>query len=138
MRARRLLGNITLEGLAHRAGLSKTTLSSMENGADFRISSMLRVLRVLGALDSADAFLANPAASPLQIVERLSRKPRQRASSSQRSATRPVTRAAPAVRTAFVAEESAPTFPDTSGVARVGVPPAARPRTRPARRRKRG
>ena len=108
----RLARNITLEDLARRARLSKTTLFKMENGADFRLSSLLRVLRVLGLLDAVDSFIAIPAVSPLELAARLSKKPRQRASSRTRVLTREPN-ASPA-----------PTFADKSGIARVGLPAA--------------
>ncbi|HEY5246753.1 MAG TPA: helix-turn-helix transcriptional regulator, partial [Acidimicrobiales bacterium] len=50
----RLERNISQQGLATEAGVSKRTIERIEAGAETRLSSFVRVLRVLGLLDQLD------------------------------------------------------------------------------------
>ncbi len=79
LRQYRVQQNIPMEEVARQAGLSKTTVSKLESGADFRVSSLLRMLRTLNRLDTIDAFLPPPLVSPMTLVEQGNYRPRQRA-----------------------------------------------------------
>lgn len=131
LRAYRLQQNIPVADLARRAGLSKTTLTKLESGADFRLGTLLAVLRVLGRLDALDAFLPPPVVSPLNLMRETVGHPRRRASRT-RSSREPAPGPAPA-------SPPAPIFPPGTDVARVGVPePAAPGKKRPGPRGRRG
>lgn len=69
LRGYRLQQNMTIEDLAERAGLNRLTVGNAERGKDARLSTITRVLRVLGRLDSLEAFLPPPAVSPMQLLE---------------------------------------------------------------------
>ena len=79
----RLNLNISQQTLADEAGITRKTLSSLENGANFDVSTLVRVLRVLGLLDNLDALLPPDRPSPLALAS-LSGKQRQRAGTPRR------------------------------------------------------
>ena len=114
LRAYRLQQNIPVADLARRAGLSKTTLTKLEAGADFRLGSLLGVLRALGRLDALDALLPPPIVSPLNLVREGAAHPRQRAS-RQRARPDAESRQAPG-------SPAPPIFPPGTDIARIGVP----------------
>ncbi|HEV8125559.1 MAG TPA: helix-turn-helix transcriptional regulator [Gemmatimonadales bacterium] len=113
LRAYRLQQNVPVADLARRAGLSKTTLTNLESGADFRVGSLLGVLRALGRLDTLDALLPPPVVSPLDQVREGAGPVRRRASRKR------VLREAPSPPPASSAP---PIFPPGTDVARIGVP----------------
>ena len=78
LRAHRLQQNLPIEEVATRAGLNRNTVSNAEAGRDPRLSTVVRILRVLGKLDALDGFLRPPTVSPMRLLER-GGKPRQRA-----------------------------------------------------------
>jgi transcriptional regulator with XRE-family HTH domain len=84
LRACRLQANRTAADVATRAGLNRNTVVNAERGANPRLLTVVRMLRVLGRLDALDAFLPPPAISPLQLVARAG-KPRLRARTSRRA-----------------------------------------------------
>jgi len=114
LRAYRLQQNIPVAELARRAGLSKTTLTKMETGADFRLGTLLAVLRALGRLDALDALLPSPLVSPLHQVREGAGPVRQRAS---RKRAEPGAAPSPAA-----GSPAAPVFPPGTDIARIGVP----------------
>lgn len=78
LRGYRLQQNLTQEDVATRAQLSRTTVANAEQGRDPRLSTLVRMLRVLGRLEALDAFLPPVTVSPLSLLETAGR-PRQRA-----------------------------------------------------------
>ena len=78
LRAYRLQQNLPVEEVATRSGLSRNTIGNAEAGRDPRLSTLLRILRVLGRLDALDAFLPPPSLSPMQLLQNKGR-PRRRA-----------------------------------------------------------
>jgi transcriptional regulator with XRE-family HTH domain len=74
----RLERNISQQGLATEAGVSKRTVERIEAGAETRLSSFVRVLRVLGLLDQLDRLVPEPLPSPLERLK-LHGRARQRA-----------------------------------------------------------
>ena len=78
IRSLRLRKNITQKELADASTLSLNTIKSLEAGKG-KVSSLIAVLRVLGALDQLDSFIPEPTISPLQLARRKGRE-RQRAS----------------------------------------------------------
>ncbi len=81
VRRYRLQQDVTQADLAARASISARTLRSLEQGDDVQLTTLLRVLRALGRLDSLDAFLPAPRVSPLEMLANRM-KERQRASGS--------------------------------------------------------
>jgi transcriptional regulator with XRE-family HTH domain len=83
LRAHRLQQNLGVVDLAARTGLNRNTIVNAEAGANPRLDTLVKILRVLGRLDALDAFLPPPPVSPLQLLRR-ARRPRQRASRKPR------------------------------------------------------
>lgn len=71
----RLERNVSQRALASEAGVSKATVERLEAGEPVKSTSLVRVLRVLGLLDSLDRLVPEPLPSP---VERLRRQGRRR------------------------------------------------------------
>lgn len=114
LRAYRLQQNIPVADLARRAGLSKTTLTKVEAGADFRLGTLLALLRALGRLDALDAVLPSPLVSPLNLVREGGPPVRQRASRRRADPAAPPPRSS--------GSPAPPIFPPGTDIARVGVP----------------
>jgi transcriptional regulator with XRE-family HTH domain len=74
----RLERNISQQGLAAEAGVSKRTVERIEAGDETRLTSFVRVLRVLGLLDQLDRLVPEPLPSPLERLK-LHGRARQRA-----------------------------------------------------------
>jgi transcriptional regulator with XRE-family HTH domain len=74
----RLERNISQEGLAIEAGVSKSTVERLEAGRPVKLTSFLRVLRALGQVDVLDRLVPEPLPSPIERV-RLQGRRRQRA-----------------------------------------------------------
>lgn len=78
LRAYRLGEGITLEEMAERTGLSRNTVRNIEIGEDAQVSSLIKILRVIGRLDALDDLLPQPMAFPIQLIKHAKRQ-RQRA-----------------------------------------------------------
>lgn len=78
LRAYRLQQNLSVAVVAERAGLNPNTVVNAEAGKNSRLTTILRLLRVYGRIETANAFLPPPQVSPLQLARRKGR-PRQRA-----------------------------------------------------------
>ncbi len=78
LREFRLQQNLGQAELAMRAQLSPTTVKNAERGRDPRLSTLVRILRVLGRVEALDAFLPPPTVSPLALLKSAGR-PRERA-----------------------------------------------------------
>ena len=79
IKALRLRKNLTQDDLAGRCLLHRNAISALESGKGSRMSTMIAVLRELGALSHLDSFLPEIPVSPMQMVE-LQGKRRKRAS----------------------------------------------------------
>lgn len=82
VRALRLRRNITQKELAAATTLSLNTIKSLESGSG-KLSTVIAVLRELGALDALDSFIPEPSISPLQLA-RMQGRQRERASGRRR------------------------------------------------------
>ena len=78
IRALRLRKNVTQKALAEASTLSLNTIKALESGSG-KLSTLIAVLRELGALDQVESFIEEPSVSPLQLA-RMQGKPRKRAS----------------------------------------------------------
>lgn len=76
----RLNANVKQAELAYEAGVSRKTLSNLENGHSVQLESLIRILRALNKLDQLNLLLPNPEVSPIALAD-LKGKTRQRASS---------------------------------------------------------
>jgi len=68
LRKLRLRKNITQEALAERTLLSVGTIKSLEAGKG-KLSTLVAVLRELGALDQLDQFIPPVTISPIKMAE---------------------------------------------------------------------
>jgi putative transcriptional regulator len=75
----RLNRNLKQDELALEAGISRKTLSRLENGHPVDTVNFIRVLRALGQLDQLDTLLPPAEISPVDLA-RLQGRQRQRAS----------------------------------------------------------
>lgn len=82
IKALRLRKNITQKQLAEATTLSLNTIKSLESGSG-KLSTVIAVLRELGALDQMDSFIPEPSISPLQLAK-MQGKQRERASGGRR------------------------------------------------------
>lgn len=83
IRKLRLRKNITQEDLAARTLLAVGTIKSLEAGKG-KLSTLVAVLRELGALDQLDSFIPPVTISPIRMLEakHKSSRDRQRATGS--------------------------------------------------------
>lgn len=78
LRALRLRQNVDQRALAARAGVALNAVKNLESGRGATVQSLLKVLRALGRADWLESLSPTVSISPLQVLERASR--RQRAS----------------------------------------------------------
>jgi transcriptional regulator with XRE-family HTH domain len=88
----RLERNLSQAQLGEEAGVGRRTLQRLEAGEPVQLSSLIRVLRVLGLLESLDRLVSKPTPSPL---ERLQLAGRERRRARRRGAGRAEDRAGP-------------------------------------------
>jgi transcriptional regulator with XRE-family HTH domain len=81
---RRLELQITQEMLAEQAGVSKRTVERIESGATTQMSTMIRILRVLGLMDRLEALAPETGPRPMDLL-RLKGKARKRASGKRKA-----------------------------------------------------
>jgi len=75
----RLARNLTQQQLAEQAGLGLRTVQRLELGAAAtQLSGFIRVCRTLGLVENLEAFIPEPAVSPMAQLKQAGRK-RQRA-----------------------------------------------------------
>jgi transcriptional regulator with XRE-family HTH domain len=74
----RLEQNLTQGQLAGEAGVGRATVERIEIGLGANLSSLVRILRVLGLLDAWEQLVPEPLSSPLERL-RLQGKQRRRA-----------------------------------------------------------
>lgn len=80
---RRLDLQMTQAAVAEEAGLAKRTVERIEAGATAQLSSLIRVLRVLGLLERLDDLVPEAGPRPMDLLK-LRGKQRQRASAKRR------------------------------------------------------
>lgn len=79
----RLNQNLSQEALAALAGVSRKTITNLENGAGGTIGTLVAVLRGMNKIAALEAFLPDPGVSPMQLLK-LEGKVRQRASGKRK------------------------------------------------------
>ncbi|HEY9030443.1 MAG TPA: helix-turn-helix transcriptional regulator [Kangiella sp.] len=81
IKALRLRKNISQKELAEATTLSLNAIKSLESGRS-KLSTLIAVLRELGALDHLDSFIPETTISPIQLAKRQG-KARARASGTR-------------------------------------------------------
>lgn len=79
----RLARNLTQRQLAQEAGVERKVVARIEAGESVKLTSFVRVLRVLGLLDTLDQLVPPPLPSPIDLLTRHD-KTRRRASGQRR------------------------------------------------------
>jgi transcriptional regulator with XRE-family HTH domain len=74
----RLSKNINQSALAEEAGVSRRTITRLENGEGTSLDTFIRVLRALGIADRLETLLPDPATRPIERI-RLGGRERKRA-----------------------------------------------------------
>lgn len=69
----RLRRNLTQQQVAEAAAVSLNVIKALESGKG-KLSSLISVLRELGALDDLDSFIPEQVVSPLQLARRQGKK----------------------------------------------------------------
>ena len=85
LRKKRLNKNLSQKKLAAISGISRTTISDVENGKMYTVLTLIQMLRGLQSLDEFDAFIPDLGISPLQL-SKLNGSARRRASKDKNSA----------------------------------------------------
>lgn len=81
----RLDQNISQSRLAEEAGVSRRTISRMENGEGVSLDTFVRVARALGVIDQLQSLFQLPQIRPIDRARQKS--PRKKASSPRKMAT---------------------------------------------------
>ena len=83
---RRIDASLTQSDLARQSGVGRSTVERLEAGRSTQVSSLVRVLRVLGLLEQfLDLFPDNAGPGPMDLLQQ-KRKVRKRVSSRKKSA----------------------------------------------------
>ena len=80
LKNRRLEMNLSQEQVAKRSGLSRRTITAIENGGGSTLTSLIALLRALQALDTLENFLPDPGISPIAMTSMVQDAPRKYAS----------------------------------------------------------
>lgn len=88
LKRKRLDLNLSQMEVATRSGLSRRTITAIENGEGSTLTTLIGLLRALNALDTLEEFLPDPGISPLALMNlqeepvKYSSKPRRAAAPS--------------------------------------------------------
>ena len=74
LRQIRLLKNLDQRTLAEQAGVALNAVRHLESGQGARVTSLIRVLRVLDRTDWLDALAPPVSISPMQLLEQSQRR----------------------------------------------------------------
>ena len=74
LEAIRLLKNISQETLANTAGVSRRTISRMENGGGISLDTFIRIMMALNLQDHLQALLPSAEIRPIERVQRKSER----------------------------------------------------------------
>jgi transcriptional regulator with XRE-family HTH domain len=77
----RLAANISQAGLAAEAGVSRRTITRIENGEGVSVETLIRIMRALRLAGRLDGLLPEPGIRPIERI-RMKGRQRQRARSS--------------------------------------------------------
>lgn len=83
----RLAQNINQADLADEAGVSRRTITRLENGEGVSLDTLIRVMSALGLADRFAVLFPDPAIRPIERIRQ--GKERQRARRTSKSAAKP-------------------------------------------------
>lgn len=86
LEAIRLAENISQSRLADEAGVSRRTITRLENGGGISVETLIRLMRALGIANRLESLLPDPSFRPIDRV-RFKGKQRQRARQSVRTSS---------------------------------------------------
>ncbi|MES2439404.1 MAG: helix-turn-helix transcriptional regulator [Verrucomicrobiota bacterium] len=69
LKSHRLDLNLSQEETAKRSGLSRRTITAIENGEGSTLTTLIALLRALNALDTLESFLPDPGISPIAMMK---------------------------------------------------------------------
>jgi transcriptional regulator with XRE-family HTH domain len=61
--------NLSQTEVAKRSGLSRRTITAIENGEGSTLTTLVALLRALNALDTLESFLPDPGISPIAMMK---------------------------------------------------------------------
>ena len=85
LKKRRLEMNLSQEQIAGRSGLSRRTITAIENGEGSTLTTLIAMLRALEALDALEGILPDTGPSPMAMLK-LQEEPRKYASKPRKTA----------------------------------------------------
>ncbi len=77
MRQMRINARLSQQQLAERAGVSRSTVTQVENGKGMKMESVVAMLRVLNKLEILNNFETQAVISPLLIAKLLGKVPKR-------------------------------------------------------------
>ncbi len=70
LKNRRVDRNLSQSTVAQKSGLSRRTITAVENGEGTSLRTLIALLRALDSLDTLDGFLPDPGISPVAMMLR--------------------------------------------------------------------
>lgn len=77
--------NLSQDEVAGRSGLSRRTITAIENGEGSTVGTLVALLRALNALDTLAGFLPDPGISPIAMTSMVQETPRKYASKPRKA-----------------------------------------------------
>ena len=81
---RRIELGMTQVKAAEQAGVGKRTIERIEAGGDTQLTTLVRLIRILGLTDQLDQLIPEPTTSPIEMLKQKQPKKRKRASTKQK------------------------------------------------------
>ncbi len=81
---RRIELGLTQVKAAEQAGVSKRTIERIEAGGDTQLTTLIRLIRILGLTAYLDQLIPEPTTSPIEMLKQKEPKKRKRASTKQK------------------------------------------------------
>jgi transcriptional regulator with XRE-family HTH domain len=77
--------NLSQQEVATRSGLSRRTITAIENGEGSTLTTLIAMLRAMNALDTLENFLPDPGISPMAMTSMLQDAPRKYSSKPRKT-----------------------------------------------------
>ena len=82
---RRIEMSMTQAKAAEQAGVGKRTIERIEAGGDTQLTTLIRLIRILGLTDQLDQLIPEPTTTPIEMLRQKQPKKRKRASTKQKT-----------------------------------------------------